>query len=326
MDIYDRLLHHYNVTPDRRGWATVECPVCGEKRKGKAAFSEHVFHCFVCGTTWSLERLAREIGLMEGGGTPGGDFRPHSRPPRPPRREKPRRWFTDPDYWVKRALEHPQRIPAWQSYAPLTVESIARFRLGVGVVPATPCPHLRLVYPYRDEQAGGRWTLRGRIWRCGCDPKTMKWLTAGGGHASLWGREFLADLRGRPVVVCESPVDAMLVMQETGDEVVAVAGTAGASTWRDEWTRLITEAHPPHVLVVFDHDLHGNGGGSRREEFAREWFISHPRARRLPVANGPRVANLLREAGVTAWLWEWPGDAPKGADVRWLVKASSNPF
>lgn len=299
--LYKSLCHKLNTQPDRRGWARCTCPECGEERQRKAAFNTGGFNCFVCGAKMPLHKLAESIGV--------NGKNADRLPPIKKRQPKPRYWFREPDLWLQKTLEHPQRLELWQSYRPFTIDTISRWKLGVGVVPSTPCSHARLTYPYDDN---GRVTLRGRLLDCDCDERAMKWLTAGGGKAALWGVELLAPRAA--VVLCESPVDAMLLMQND-PELVAIAPTAGASTWRKEWTQAIVDTSPSLVVVAYDNDLQGQAMGQTRATLAREWLEKRPR---LPVANGPKVANYLLRAGLTVRLYDWK-DAPPKADVGWML-------
>jgi len=300
MNTYQQLIEQLNVQPDRRGWVAVECPACGEKRDKKSAFNKSGHHCFVCGANTPLTELAEKLNVNTA--------------LKPERRVfvtkplKPRYWHKEPERWLQRTLAHPRRLELWQQYRPFTMESIATYRLGVGIVPSTPCQHDRLTYPYLD---GERVTLRGRAIDCDCP----KWLSAGGSTAALWGIERL--IPSAVVVLCESPVDAMLLMQHD-PYLVAVAGTAGASTWRPEWTRTIVGSHPSFLLVVYDNDLPGQATGETRQNLAKAWLQKNRKRRKLPIANGPRVANEIARNGIETYLYPWQ-DAPPKADVGWLL-------
>lgn len=309
IDTHASLLNHEHAgKTNRRGWTAIACPNCQENRQYKSAFNDKFFKCFICGETCSLLAFAKKLG-MNG----AAQFqRRRVFVPTPP---KPRWWHKEPQRWADRSLAHLQRVELWQEYRPFTLDNIGRWKLGVSVVPSTPCKHLRLTYVYMD---GDRPTLRGRLLNCGCDPKGLKWVTAGGGRQALWGRDMLRP--GATVVVCESPVDAMFAMQEDGD-LVAVAGTAGAGSWNDEWTQAIAESAPALVVVAYDNDLQGQAQGETRRRLAREWRTNRPKAQRVPAANGPKVANKLLGAGLTTRLFDWENHPP-GADIGWLLMAS----
>jgi hypothetical protein len=115
------------------------------------------------------------------------------------------------------------------------------------------------------------------------------------------------------VFVLEAPPDAMLMMQQAPN-VIAVANTAGAHTWRDEWTQLLVDAKPELVIVGYDNDLAGMASGEVREALLAEWRENHPKAARPPQAGGWMLLNRLRNAGIPAEPWDWSG-RPPGADM-----------
>lgn len=302
-DLYQTIAKHQTAgESDRRGWTSIKCPNCDENRKLKSAFNHERFKCFVCGASYPLQVLAHKLDVAvppENGG-----YRAFI--PKPP---KPRYWQREPQKWVERSLAHLQRVELWQAYRPFTLDSIQRWKLGVSPVPSTPCRHARLTYVYMD---GACPTLRGRQINCSCDASALKWVTAGNGKAALWGIELLKP--GATVVICESPVDAMLAMQKD-KSLTAVAGTAGAGTWRNDWTHAITSSSPALVVVAMDNDLQGQAAGDTRPALAQEWLKKH---KVLPVANGPKVANILQRAGCITRLFDWTGYPPK-ADIGWLL-------
>ena len=159
--------------------------------------------------------------------------------------------------------------------------------------------------------AGKVVALRGRRTTCTCD---AKWIQAMGSRSALFNADGLRC--GAQVVVSESPVDAMLLMQEM-PEVVAVASSNGAATWRDEWTAVIAASQPESITVWYDNDLAGTP--SNYEEMAREWRAAHPQATRIPDPNGPRVVNRLLRAGLRARLCQWPLGTPAKADLGWAL-------
>ena len=309
--IHTSLINHERAgDTNRRGWTAMECPNCQENRHHKAAFNDKYFKCFVCGECYGLTALAKKIGLN------GSAAQSHKRRVFVPQPPAPRWWHKEPEKWVKQSLAHLRRVELWRQYRPFSLDTIQRWQLGVSVVPSTPCPHQRLTYVYLD---GDRPTLRGRLLDCDCDPKKLKWVTAGGGTAALWGIELLRP--GATVVVCESPVDAMLAMQED-DSLVAVAGTAGAGTWRDEWTQVIAASAPALAVVAYDNDLQGQARGETRRQLEIKWLARHPKARKAPVANGPKIANELLRAGVVTRLFDWKDHPPK-ADIGWLLMTAA---
>ena len=104
----------------------------------------------------------------------------------------------------------------------------------------------------------------------------------------------LAPGKGKPCVVVESELDAILAAQEARDAVFCVAlGTAKGKP--------DTEAHAlfmaaPVVLVALDFDEAGAGGWP--------WWREHyANAKRWPVASGKDVGDLMAEPGmVREWI------------------------
>ena len=300
--LFDSLCHHVHAEPDRRGEVHIDCPYCGKQAKRGQThfrFSVRGFKCWVCGESGSLKRLAEQL-----------DAQPLDRPvPRavaPVAPARPRAWQTNPQAVLERFLEAPDRLPLWQAYKPLTLETIARWKLGVGLLPSSACRHQRLIYPLLED--GRIVGFRGRSTGCDCP----KWLTAGGSKTVLFGLELVEP--GSEVILVENPVDALLAIQETPG-VVAVASTAGAGTWREEWTQELRQRRPAHVTVWLDHDLAGNGSRYHWHEMVADWKAKHPDCKRIPDPNGPRIANLLEAAGIRASLYVWPKGTPLKYDL-----------
>ncbi len=301
-NLFAALCHKLHRSPDRRGYVHIVCPECGkEPKKGQThcSFSERGAKCFVCGFGAGLGKLAQLLDVAPTQTTP----RLHQPAAPPPR---PRFWQQNPEAVLAPLLESPRRLEAWQAYKPLSIDSIARWRLGEGLLPSSQCQHRRLVYPVFE--AGHIVGFRGRSTTCDCP----KWLTAGGSKTVLWGLEFITP--GAQVIVVENPVDAMLAMQvEPG--VVAVASTSGAGAWRDEWTAELARRRPVHVLVWLDHDLAGNGSPHHYGELVAAWRRANPQAKHPPRPNGPRITEALLAAGVPASLYRWPRGTPPKADI-----------
>ena len=316
MSLFDDLVTTTQATIDRRGRAHADCPFCGKAAKARQTHfsfwqagkygAKAGYKCFICGAGGGLRALAEHLEI-----TPPKERESEA----PAEAPKPRTWQKNPGWYLERFCGALDRVPRWQAYKPLTLETIGRWRLGVGVLPSSPCPHKRLIYP---QLINGQPTgFRGRAIDCSCD----KWMTAGGGSAWLWGAELLHE--GATVIIAENPVDAMLAMQETPD-IVAVAGTAGASTWKPEWTRAIAASRPARVLEWFDNDLAGHPNAITHElELARwkqemEARVAAGKITRLPAPpkpNGPRVVHDLQAAGVNAYGYTWPPGTPVHADL-----------
>jgi hypothetical protein len=300
--LFDGLCQHVRRTPDRKGEVWTPCPFCGKdegKRKSTHfSFSERGFRCFVCGESGGLKRLAEQL-----------NARPSDLPvrihqlPTPP--APPRFWQTNPQAVLHRLLESPTRLQDWQAYKPLTVETIARWRLGAGVLPSSACRHKRLIYPLVED--GRIVGFRGRSTGCDCP----KWLTAGGSTTVLFGLDQV--IHNAEVILVENPVDALLAMQETPG-VVAVASTAGAGTWREAWTEELRRRRPAHVTVWLDNDLAGCPNPQTYVRLRQAWMQLHP-GKHPPEPNGPRIATALQAAGVRCSLYRWPSGTPAKYDI-----------
>lgn len=318
---FEALCGGLGLSPDRRGWVHMDCPFCGKpKKRGQVHFSfgPNGYKCFVCGASGGLEHLARV--LLGEAALERGAWRP---PPVASRR-KPRvaHQGSSPQQRRYSILEHnPQEVLAlyegrgfdkWQEYAPLLLKStFAAFRLGLGAFPkyASRCQHARLIVPLL---AGGKVVgFRGRAIGCDCG----KWLGVGGNPsrflyngAALFGREagwrtgersYIGDspvdaksLDKEVVFIVENPVEAMLLYQVG----CVAAATLGVTIWDDAWTKALADCKVECVVIAYDYDAPGNGGGRRGRA---SWEAAHPGV--APPLNGPRLANRLNREGVRAY-------------------------
>lgn len=276
--------------PDRRGEYWALCPFHADRESGSFSFSERGYKCFACGAHGGLSRLAETLGLVEGWSAPLRLLpRPAAKTPATPRPEPA--WQKDP-----RVLDRFQPLgPLARQYCHrrgLRDETIARWRLGCGVLPASRAKLPRLILPV--FAAGQLVGLRGRALLP--EDKEAKWLQSAGSRTTLFGADCLAS--GRTVIVTEAPLSAILAMQEAPEVVAAVAGTAGAGCWRPEWTEAIARSRPAWALVWYDCDPAG-------------------------LTNGVKVVNALLEAGVRARLYRWPAGTPPKTDLADVVVEAS---
>ena len=304
---YAALVAHVGAHPHGNGEVWTSCPSCGKDQGRKAthfSFSLRGWKCFSCGYSGrNLQKLADQYGTV-----------PVLSPPLPerlPEPRKPRHWQLDPHRFIDGYCAALDRVGRWQAYRPpLTLETIGHRRLGVGVLPASACQHRRLIYPV--QMAGQIVALRGRALTCDCP----KWLSAGGSQTVLYGLEQVTH--GSRVIICESPCDAMLAMQME-PEIVTIAGTAGAGTWKADWTAELVRRQPRDILVWLDNDLAGSPNAATYRALLRAWIQAHPTAPRRPEPAGPRIANDLNRAGLHATLYQWPDATPPKADLGWML-------
>ena len=302
VDLLSELVAKTHAVSDRkRQEFHIACPECGHESSPKSphfSFSRRGYHCFVCGASGSLNALA---GLLSVEVVNTG-ARTYTATKAAPRAAQ---WLTGA--LAERFAEHPRRNELWQAYKPVSVATLDRQKLGVGVLPYSKCKHDRLIVPvFAGPQLVG---LRGRQIDCDCG----KWLASAGWSNELAPLYNSDSLRiGQVVWIVENPVDALMLAERT--EYIGVA-TYSVSYWTEAWTNRLQEAQPELVIVAYDNDLVGCGGANRRAEFEREWLKTHPV---LPPSGGVKVVNRLLEAGLPATLFDW-GDAPHKSDIGNLL-------
>ena len=321
-EMFAWLCRHLGVEPDQRGECYVACPFCGKESSSRDvhfSFSERGAHCFACGKSSGLYGLLRAYGLAE------GDYKPSPTPPPRPAAKKAAS-KVDWEAMVRRYEAHPETVSRWRAYKPLTDDLIRAYRLGYGIFPqyTSHCQHPRLMVPLIEK--GVVVGLRGRKVACGCgDTETKrgdKWLSPAGTRCILFNGERLGqgpgmgfaydERRAGPytlLLIVENPIDALLA-EIWNEDVVAVA-TLGVSMWKAEWTSFLTRAHPEQVMVFYDNDRPGNGGG---EAGRLDWLASHPKD---IEPNGVHLVNHLLSVGLRAKLGphdflrqlrpNWPG-------------------
>ena len=320
--LFDQLCDQLHAQPDRKGEVWVDCPSCGKNQK-HFSFNETTGHCFACDYSGSLRQIAELLGTVD---------RPAPRvqrqePPKP----RPDFWQQEPARWLDRYGAALDRLERWQAYKPLTLDSIARYRLGVGKLPLWSAdrgqwyewPCRRLIVPL-----WGKGQIVGFYGRA-FDPNDHgpKWLGASGtdkSHLFLTGQL----TRGCTLVIAENYVDAILAAQQQPDVVGAAVGGA---TWRDAWTTQIAAARPTRVVVWLDHDLAGNGSRYHHAELLDAWRTGIAARRAAnpalaqrpwpqpPEPRGPKIANDLLVAGIRASVYAWPKYTPLKADLGWLL-------
>lgn len=285
----------------------VLCPFHPDTHLGSFSFSERGYHCFACGASGSLRMLAERLGCLSGHEPTLTLYPPSSKPVEPA-------WTRcDPQ------KEYRPMGPLCRDYAHrrgLTDASIERWGIGDGMVPGTACQHYRMILPiYQGHQLVD---LRGRAYEKADD--FPKWLGAKGGHAALDGWNDLERARGKVVVLVEAPLSRRLVMQEE-QSWIAVAGTCGAGTWRQEWTEALVRAHPSRVVIWLDNDLAGCPNGQAYKDGVTRHLQKLP-GKPVPVPNGQRRLAEFRRAGLRCQMYVWAKGSAYGADPGEIVMAS----
>ncbi len=321
---FERLLIHYAVTPDRKGECWVTCPACG-KEGHHFSFSVRGAHCFVCGFKSGLAELCRMAGIEDSAPIDKAAWREARA--RRERAARPAQQVRVSFAALAEQYAHrPDRFERWAQYRPLPPSVIDGYGLGIGAYPrgVSACQHDRLQVPITDgAQVIG---LRGRQIVCDCqmrDGKPARWLSPLGSTMSLFNGRRLGPqdgiglgfalgerrIQGGILYIVENPIDAL--MMELADPDGCAVGTLGVSNWRPAWTQAVGQARPAVVIIAFDNDRPGNGGGERGRQ---EWLKTHgrdikPGAQRI----AEEIAAL--HAGIRVEIAEWPKDAPQKVDV-----------
>lgn len=320
--LYTALVRYYAVEPTSKGVVHVPCPRCRKAPKPKQthfSFCEDGGYCFVCGFGANLYNLSQ---LVLGDTVDTSGYVPT--PKAPP---EPMQWQSCADVVLASLHHEPGALRAWQSYRPFTQATFDRWQLGLGRLwfrndkgKEFQSSHSRLVYPIIvNEQIIG---FRGRAIHP--DDHGAKWINATNSQMALIGLDLVTT--GSTVVLCESPVDAMLAMQ-VNPRIVAIAGTAGAGTWRHEWTAELTRRKPKRIILWYDHDFAGNCpiGGKHYQrcdvcqaEYAK-WQQEHPDAKAAPKSNAPKLYQELKRIGCNVDVYQWPLNTPPKADLGWAL-------
>jgi hypothetical protein len=229
------------------------------------------------------------------------------------------------------ADHHRQIVAAWKQYKPVTADTIRRELLSVGKLTfydearriwyASRYPRLLVPLIVGSRIVG----FRGRAFERG--DSGPKWITSSYSEQALLG---LGNVQpGSTVVWCENVVDRLLIEQDT-PAVAAIA--AGGLSWPSSWITALAKREPARVVIWFDHDLAGNGGGADRPQFIRQWLAEVTARRRAsgtdermpmptaPESRGQKLLAELRAAGVNAELYAWPTGTPRKADVGWYLE------
>lgn len=311
-DWFAAIASHTQVAPDRKGEVWLACPQCGARGK-KFSVSEHGAHCFKCGYNPPLKVLAEQLGVRDG--------RIYEPPAVTPAHErKAAAWLPNARQLAWEFTQTPGLVQAWQAYKPVSAATVDRWRLGYGEWPGglwdekrhERCHHRRLIVPL----FGGRGDVVG--FRCRaveCDH--ARWLSPACSEMVLYGIDSV-PLGADVLIVCENPIDALLVRQEWEGPAVATLGT---SIWKDGYTDQVRAVHPLQVVIFFDNDVPGQ---AIDRAIIADWKARR-RERGLPddetkFGAGIKLANKLLAAGLPATFYRWPAGTPEGQDIGGLFK------
>jgi hypothetical protein len=337
MHLYDALSSRLRGDSDHKGRTHADCPFCGaagRTRGHRPAYHFYLFDfekgsgyvCWSCGAKGTLRELAQRLDVQ-------GDETPRALPDTPADPTPP---WAAPDAmetytrWAMDAERQRQIVAAWQAYKPLTADMIRRERLSVGKLTFYD-ESRRIWYAGRHPRLlvpliiGSRLVgFRGRAFERG--DTGPKWITASYSQQALMGLDRVTP--GSTVIWCENLIDRLLAEQ---DEPGIVAIASGGLAWQPGWILALAKRKPGKVVVWFDHDLAGNGGGSERGAMVKAWLQEISARRRAagtdssipmpqaPTGRGPILVDELQAAGVNAELYDWPIGTPRKADLGWLL-------
>lgn len=308
------------------------CPFCNDEdtlKERQFSFSLRGYHCFrgSCNVGGSIVELARYL--------TDGDESYRARPVvyREPKPVKPPAWTVCGEKkLLSRIWSGRDTIELWQSYKPLSEETIVRFGLGWGKLPRYHHEtgefmwdkRFRLMIPHLDR--GGR--LIGLYGRklLSDDSMAPKWLPANGSAQSvIYGFEYCTG--GRDLVITENRIDGLLLSQSEMFRGWDVLSLGTARKLRQEEIQSIRCLSPRAILVLLDNDLAGQGAGPLVDEQRREWLEKTAEKRvgkvgPVPGGNGFKIVGQLGGVGksVRAFDWGLVPSAPLKADAGWLVE------
>ena len=270
-----------------------DCPHCGSPmRRNRTHFVVDAkgAHCFVCGAHESIAWILRDAYDANHVDLP--EIVSRETLPEP----EPAWWLEHRGAMMERYTSLQCVVGAWRAYKPVSRETIEKYQLGVGYLPAREIGKtmsgLRLIVPIIE--GGEVVALAGRLLPDATD-SGPKWLRAPDAPKTryLWNSE--ADVAGKIVWIVENPVDVMLLMQLRPDDVaMAPSGVSlKPSWWQQEAWRLKAAKI---VLVCYDNDAVGRAADSNLETDVP------------PYAQ--LTADALRRCGVPATHFhEWQGVA-----------------
>lgn len=319
-DLLRLLDGYYKVHETRKGERHVDCPLCGKPasaRQTHFSYSARGGFCFVCQRKVSLHAMCERLHLVDGGRDkylPAPAYMP---------KEKVRtvaQWTHNIPALLTDYTRHPRRVELWQAHKPLSRESIQQHGLGVGVLPNCSCKHERLIIPIRQDNAVVNFF--GRAITCDC----AKWLPPGGAGVTRWlfGIDDLSS--SGTIWIVENKADAILLRQYYPDYIALSPSAISVRDEWDVWAQRIKAANPQRVIVALDNDLAGNGGGTNRAAWLKEWRddikVRQPELWRTvqpPTCAGVWLANRLLRHGLPVTLFQYPAGAPRKASVVDLI-------
>lgn len=310
-DLFDRV--HIALGGKDKAYKTISnCPFCDDNNSHFAYSQAGWYKCVRCQAHGSIRQLAQHLRLIDDSTyTPSPVFERPKPTPAPVAR-----WRLNPGKLLEGYRNHPRRFELWSGYKPVSRQAIERFDLGVGRLPFQHDDGSW--YMSRSEwltvplyEDGELVALRGR----NLGETGPKWISSTGSEYTLFNVG--AVRRGSVCWLLENIIDAIWLMDTYPDwDAVSTGGVS----WRSEWAEWLAARRPEVVIVALDRDLAGQATGEFRAQLEAEWIREHPNLNtRPPAANGPKIANSLRQLGQEAILFKWPEFAPAKADIGWLL-------
>lgn len=244
--------------PNTEGEISIICPFHEDQKKSASInVSTGLFHCFACSQNHNYITFKKAY-VAEHGGAVSDDE-------------------TDivkaiPDQ-TARDLHHAllmrqDIIDQLTTQRGLNIETIKKWQIGWHERTK------RIAIPIRDE-GGVCVNIRLYSFKEKGSQKMLSWK-AGYGKARLWPIEALAH--DKYVVLCEGEMDR-LILDARG--LNAVTSTAGAKTWKTEWSNQFVGLR---VYIIYDNDLTGEEG-ARKAAASISQFADEVRVVRLDLSN-----------------------------------------
>lgn len=128
------------------------------------------------------------------------------------------------------------------------------------------------------------------------NPKTKRMKSPKGCKVQLYGWYRASKLpRGSTIFICEGEWDAIALswlLARAGVTNMAAVGIPGANTFKDNW---VEDLAGYKIVLCYDNDPAGEQGSLK-------------------------AYNMLKESAQIVHILKWPGQAPKGYDVRDFIK------
>jgi len=284
-------------------WYLWKCPFHGDTDPSLAVTPDTgTFYCFGCGETgdaigWLMKK--RGMSYKEACKYVGKEY---TRPSPPPKEETVRHvdppseeWQTAVEYIIRETVPiHDERVLNWFQKRGLIQRTLDAWRIGYNSYPQVisglwvpqgitiPC-----------FGAGNFWYLKVR--RPPWSGKNPKYTHIKGGKLMLYA---VSSVKGkRPLLICESELDAVLVWQEAYSVIDVVAVGSARSKLTD--TALLHLAKSTQWYVVLDPDEAGKKG-------AEWWKIFSPW--RVKIVNPPYGRDItdfhMQGGDILEWVLE----------------------